>query len=101
MGDTVLQVSGAADDGHGYLRTYAHCNRNGSGITLLLINIAQNTTFILEPAWSADGLTPRLEYVLTAEVVEDNQFERLSVGSWRRFCAASVVAKDGPVIQQC
>ena len=68
MGDSVLKISGA-DDGYGYLRTYAHCNRNGSGITLLLINIAPKTTFTVGVGGNVAALTPRLEYALTADAL--------------------------------
>ena len=55
--------------GEGYLRTYAHCNRNGSGVSIMLLNIASNTTFTLTGAQGLQGLgggvplTPRDEYV--------------------------------------
>lgn len=67
MGDVVLKVTGAAANGHGYLRTYTQCNRGGNGVTLLLINIAPNTTFVFPGGNGNVSWTPRLEYVLTAE----------------------------------
>merc|ERR1712232_403865 len=45
MGDIVLAPSGSNDSGNGYLRIYAHCNRQGAGVTILLINIAPATSF--------------------------------------------------------
>ena len=69
MGDTVLSVSGL-ESGRGYLRIYPHCNRNGSGVTLLVMNIAPNTTFVLDGAGgAAASLLPREEYVLTGEAL--------------------------------
>jgi len=65
MGDIVLSPSGASASGKGYLRTYAHCNRQGAGVTLLLINIAPKTTFRVFGG-SSFSTAPRDEYELTA-----------------------------------
>ncbi|KAL1320518.1 hypothetical protein AAHE18_14G061500 [Arachis hypogaea] len=42
MGTNVLSIS---HDSSPYLRTYAHCSKQGSGITLLLINMENSTSF--------------------------------------------------------
>ncbi|KAL1358774.1 hypothetical protein AAHE18_04G058200 [Arachis hypogaea] len=42
MGTNVLSIS---RDSSPYLRTYAHCSKQGSGITLLLINMENSTSF--------------------------------------------------------
>ncbi|XP_031123684.1 heparanase-like protein 2 [Ipomoea triloba] len=42
MGKKVLAVS---HDSSPYLRTYAHCSKHGGGITVLLINMSNSTTF--------------------------------------------------------
>ncbi|VFQ71024.1 unnamed protein product [Cuscuta campestris] len=42
MGKIVLGVS---HDSSPYLRAYAHCSRHGSGVTVLLINMSNSTTF--------------------------------------------------------
>jgi hypothetical protein len=46
MGDVVLTPPvGNFTEGLGYLRSYAQCSRAGTGVVLLLINIAPTTTF--------------------------------------------------------
>ncbi|KAL1325120.1 hypothetical protein AAHE18_13G138800 [Arachis hypogaea] len=42
MGTNVLSIS---HDSSPYLRTYTHCSKKGSGITLLLINMEKSTSF--------------------------------------------------------
>ncbi|KHN02016.1 Heparanase-like protein 2 [Glycine soja] len=42
MGSKVLSVS---HEGSPFLRTYAHCSKKGPGITVLLINMSNSTTF--------------------------------------------------------
>ncbi|GAB2209460.1 hypothetical protein Droror1_Dr00026676 [Drosera rotundifolia] len=44
MGKTVLSVS---SDASPYLRSYAHCSKGRAGVTLLLINLSKQTSFIL------------------------------------------------------
>ncbi|KAL8122291.1 hypothetical protein AgCh_018876 [Apium graveolens] len=75
MGTRVLQVS---QDASPYLRTYAHCTKQSvqkrGDITVLLINMSNSTTFIvnikndlnLYPS-ILDGLPPREEYHLTPQ----------------------------------
>eukprot|EP00658_Telonema_sp_P-2_P001123 TRINITY_DN10428_c0_g1_i1.p1 TRINITY_DN10428_c0_g1~~TRINITY_DN10428_c0_g1_i1.p1 ORF type:complete len:542 (+),score=120.28 TRINITY_DN10428_c0_g1_i1:238-1863(+) len=58
MGDIALAVQGTA--GHESLRAYAHCNRDGPGVTLLLVNISPDVAF------SVGDLGPRQEWVLSA-----------------------------------
>ncbi|KAE9608399.1 putative glycosidase [Lupinus albus] len=45
MGKTVLAVS--TDVSSPFLRTYAHCSKDREGVTLLLINLSNQTHFIL------------------------------------------------------
>merc|ERR1712005_58046 len=66
MGDIVLQPMGYEDIAKGYLRVYAQCARKGTGVSLLLVNIAQNTTFRLVPSTSFKT-EPRDEYLVTAK----------------------------------
>ncbi|KAI4328518.1 hypothetical protein L6164_020866 [Bauhinia variegata] len=42
MGSSVLAVS---HQGSPYLRAYVHCSKNGPGVTLLLINMSNSTSF--------------------------------------------------------
>ncbi|KAI9124912.1 hypothetical protein K1719_004239 [Acacia pycnantha] len=42
MGSKVLSVN---HGGSPYLRTYAHCSKNSTGVTLLLINMSNSTSF--------------------------------------------------------
>ncbi|KAL9253475.1 Heparanase-like protein [Drosera capensis] len=44
MGKTVLSIS---SDASPYLRSYAHCSKGRAGVTLLLINLSKQTSFIL------------------------------------------------------
>ncbi|XP_063937829.1 heparanase-like protein 2 [Daucus carota subsp. sativus] len=74
MGTRVLQVS---HDGSPYLRSYAHCSKHSKrgDITVLLINMSNSTTFIvntrndlnLYPSERTVRLPPREEYHLTPE----------------------------------
>ncbi|XP_028762076.1 heparanase-like protein 1 [Neltuma alba] len=69
MGSKVLSVH---HEGSPYLRTYAHCSKNNAGVTLLLINMSNSTSFNvtvkpdmnLYPDQSSD-LKKREEYHLT------------------------------------
>ncbi|KNA19695.1 hypothetical protein SOVF_059260 [Spinacia oleracea] len=45
MGKKVLSVNNAASP---YLRSYAHCSKGRAGITLLLINLSNTTSFIVK-----------------------------------------------------
>ncbi|XP_028753639.1 heparanase-like protein 1 [Neltuma alba] len=45
MGKKVLQAS--SDSSSPYLRTYAHCSKGREGVTVLLINLSNQTNFIL------------------------------------------------------
>ncbi|KAK7411367.1 hypothetical protein VNO78_02800 [Psophocarpus tetragonolobus] len=45
MGKKVLEVS--SDVSSPFLRTYAHCSKDRAGVTLLLINLSNQTDFIL------------------------------------------------------
>ncbi|GAB4860824.1 hypothetical protein Ancab_035986 [Ancistrocladus abbreviatus] len=45
MGKRVLSVG---RDASPFLRSYAHCSKGGAGVTLLLINLSNQTSFILE-----------------------------------------------------
>ncbi|XP_022151072.1 heparanase-like protein 2, partial [Momordica charantia] len=70
MGKKVLSVS---HDGSPYLRVYSHCSKNRSGITVLLINMSNSTTFDvnivndrkLYPSCNGGRLKAREEYHLS------------------------------------
>ncbi|CAI0560178.1 unnamed protein product [Linum tenue] len=57
MGKTVLGVTTTASP---YLRYYAHCSKGRAGITLLLINMSNNTDFIVK-ARSRSNLKQNLQ----------------------------------------
>ncbi|KAL2337317.1 hypothetical protein Fmac_011763 [Flemingia macrophylla] len=74
MGSKVLSIS---HEGSPFLRAYAHCSKNGPGVTVLLINMSNSTTFnislvddmnlnpILETVPGRIQKTMREEYHLT------------------------------------
>ncbi|XP_054823516.1 heparanase-like protein 1 [Prosopis cineraria] len=72
MGSKVLSVN---HEGSPYLRTYAHCSKNnGGGVTLLLINMSNSTSFYVtvKPDMNlypdqSEKLKKREEYHLTPE----------------------------------
>ena len=76
MGDTVLrpELSLSDDAANGWLRAYAQCARGGSGVALMVSNIAENTTFTLSFS-NQKSMLPRDEYVLTGENLEARYIE--------------------------
>ncbi|CAN6441471.1 unnamed protein product [Victoria cruziana] len=54
MGNKVLQTT---IDGTAYLRAYTHCSKTTKGITLLLINLSNTTTFQIR-VWEDTNLDP-------------------------------------------
>ncbi|KAK7275555.1 hypothetical protein RIF29_16674 [Crotalaria pallida] len=62
MGKSVLSIS---HEGSPYLRTYAHCSKKGPGITVLLINMSNSTSFDVSLVEDMN-LYPKAE-----EIVED------------------------------
>nr|KYP70372.1 Heparanase-like protein 2 [Cajanus cajan] len=74
MGSKVLSVS---HEGSPFLRAYAHCSKKGPGVTMLLINMSNSTTFnvsfvddmnlypVLETVPGRVPMTMREEYHLT------------------------------------
>ncbi|CAI0560186.1 unnamed protein product, partial [Linum tenue] len=69
MGKTVLGVTTTASP---YLRYYAHCSKGRAGITLLLINMSNNTDFIVK-ARSRSNLKQNLQQT-RSEVTDGSLF---------------------------
>ncbi|GMI43746.1 hypothetical protein TrCOL_g13542 [Triparma columacea] len=67
MGRSVLEVErsdGVEGEGDRDLRVYAHCQKGGNGVSILALNLANDTSKVIDVT-GVDG-SQRFEYVMTA-----------------------------------
>ncbi|KAI0501492.1 hypothetical protein KFK09_016437 [Dendrobium nobile] len=72
MGPEVLQT---LHDGSPYLRAYTHCAKNKAGVTMLLINLSNSTTFNVSVKNDLNLYPPKMGKISTGEILEQGERE--------------------------
>ncbi|XP_020591176.1 heparanase-like protein 2 [Phalaenopsis equestris] len=96
MGPEVLQTT---HNGSPYLRAYTHCSKNKAGVTLLLINLSNSTTFKISVENDMNLYPPQQRKLSASAMVEKGEREEYRLVPKDGKLQSRVVLLNGQQLQ--